>query len=226
MRIFERFLPPFRASFRLGLPLMVLLILLLIVVKNHLERRNISRLGHSISTVYEDRLIAESYLYELSLYLHAKRLLLENCRSEEEWVGLASQLDQHNEGIDRITGDFSRTKLTRDETSRFDDLLRHIERIRQLEAGLFREGLPVESALREPLRSAYDTANRDLALLSAIQLDEGREVVRQSRRIMADSSLLQTLEIILLILLGMLLQRFISRSRILRSPVIQRPDLN
>lgn len=217
---------PSRPSLRLGLPVVVLLILLMIVAKNHLERRNISRLGHSISTVYEDRLIAESYLYELSLYLHAKRLLLENCRSAEEWNGLQSKLDLHNQGIARLTGDFAQTRLTEDETSRFDTLLRHIERIRQLEADLFQEGTPSESLLREPLRSAYDTANHDLAMLSAIQLNEGREVVKESRRIMADSSLLQTLEFILLILLGMLLQRFISRTRIPRSPVLQRPDLN
>lgn len=226
MRSLARFIPSFRTPFRGGLPLLLLLILLLIVAKNHLERRNISLLGNSICTVYEDRLIAESYLYELSLYLHAKRRLLDNCRSTGEWASLRSELEVHNEGIDRITGDFARTKLTRVETSRFDDLLRHIERIRQLEAGLFLEGGPSDSSLREPLRDAYETADRDLALLSAIQLDEGREVVRQSRRIMADASLLQTIEIILLILLGMLLQRFISRSRVLRSPVFQRPELN
>jgi hypothetical protein len=60
-------------------------VFMLILTKNWLDERNVAKLGISFASVYEDRLVVESYIYQLSDRLYQKKSLLDNCSSQESF---------------------------------------------------------------------------------------------------------------------------------------------
>jgi hypothetical protein len=59
-------------------------IFVFLFIKNVSDKHHFNELGDSFSAVYEDRLMAESYIYELSNHLSRKKLLVDDCNTKEE----------------------------------------------------------------------------------------------------------------------------------------------
>lgn len=201
------------------------LILLGVFVKNVMERNNVSVLGTSFSSVYEDRLVVESYIYKLSDHLYQKHILIDQCSHQEDVNLLRSKIAEHNAAITALIQDYEKTKLTTQELHYFSEFKKNINELISMESQLFHndKGLAVTiPAFDQQLVTA--TANLDQ--LSRIQIMEGKSMAEQSKRIVAGSSILTQFELAMIIIIGLIIQALIFASNSLTPTTFQNHRLN
>lgn len=216
-----------RRLFQYRFSLVVLVVLLLIAGKNLLEKKHLQELGVSMSTVYEDRLLAESYLYEIAGLLYRKRQLLYDCDVlPGEYT--RAEIDRHNADIQRIMEEYEQTRLTDAEATYLAELREQLGAIGRLEAEWLSPLAGVEAT--ERLKLAFEPhfarATGDLNHLSHIQVAEGRAQYDHTRQIVAGSTMLSHVEMVLLIGLGMILQALIPRTRAITARLVKHPQWN
>lgn len=209
---------------RVSLPVGIALVLGLMAACGWLVRQYVHDMEALMSTVVEDRLFVESYIYDLSGHLHRKRELMHACPGPEV-PDFRSELRVHDDRIAALMAEYERTRFTEEETAAFRQLTDELARIRQAE-GRILEGELVAGGGLAALDQSYWIASRHLDHLSAIQVKEGRKHFDLSRRRAAGSSLLGYLEVILLIGLGMLLHALLRHIRPIPSKLVQQPGLN
>ncbi|MBK8968902.1 MAG: MCP four helix bundle domain-containing protein [Saprospiraceae bacterium] len=198
-----------------------------ILITNLLGRQHVDQLGSSFSSVYEDRLVVESYIYELSDHLYRKKLLLDNCAGQPA-AQVGTRFGTHNAAIDRLLVDYAKTRLTEEESVCFRDFKANVVALQDLERQYLRAATdePQLVTTRSQIDAQFATASANLHRLSLIQLKEGKLLNDQSQRIVAGSSLLTSFEMAVLIGIAIILQILVLASRPVISKVTQRSSLN
>lgn len=172
----------------------ILLVFGLVLATNLIDRNNFSSVRDAIVTIYEDRLIANDLLFDLSAAIHQKELA---------WAqGDTAFLMQGNTAasaeISALLLAYEQTELTEDEHEVFKRLKRDVA---ALEA---HEKAP-KTAPSE-VRNTLDLIKNDLRQLSKIQLTEGRRQMLKSNEALGLVDLYTRIEIIFLVVLAVLLQ--------------------
>jgi hypothetical protein len=176
-------------------------VLVLVLVNNLKERANSKQLKSAFESIYEDRLMAETYLFRLTNELHQIEELLKSPRP-----GQKEMLSEKVAEIEQINLLYLKTKLTVTEDQRFD----HFEKqTRDLTRALKSQGF-------ETAQSKIKEALRDLQLLSEIQVSEAQSLLAQSDRIFSSGSLSSQFEIGLVIVLGLMIQGILFASKSLQ----------
>lgn len=156
-----------------------IVIIVLVLLNNLRERRNITRLEHSISSIYQDRLLPATYLYGIANHLYEQRLI---------------GADGHPQAIDSLVTIYESTYLTPDEKKQWRSFKQHLGQYRTLAAA---------GDTAAMLREFQETMN-NLNALSSIQIVEGKILQSDSKTIASGSTLSSKLELTLLIVLGVL----------------------
>lgn len=196
------------------------IVFLLVFAKNWYDERNVSKLGNSFASVYEDRLVAESYIYQLSDHLYQKKIMLDNCSSQENILNLQTKLNEHNAVINSIIRDYEKTKLTAAEITCFAAFKRNVGVIEDLESNYLAAAKTAQPANGSGLQERYTLAVKNLHELSGIQLAEGKMLNDQSKKIIAGSAILTQFELAVLIGIGLIIQGliFAARSAVPKKP--------
>lgn len=205
------------------------LILILIFVKNWIDKSNVTTLDTTFSSVYEDRLMAESYIFRLSEQLYQKELLLSSEGTLHKSTLLSNHLSQHNNSINSLILDYEKTQLTDEESFYFKQLKLNLDALERLEKPFIQslENQHQEiSGIPAQMEEQFKVASFNLNKLSSIQIKEGKLLKDQSSRIVAGSTLLSQFELVVIVGLGILIQVliFASRSTVPKTP--QRYQLN
>lgn len=201
------------------------IILLGVFFKNVLDRNNVSELGDSFSSVYEDRLLVESYIYKLSDHLYQKQLLIDQCSQQNDVNQLTAKMARHNLAIRALIHEYEKTKLTTEESKFFDAFKNNINELLTLE----NQYLKMEWNMEAPntsLDQQFLTATQNLGQLSSIQIAEGKSMADQSKRIVAGSSILTQFELAMIMVIGLIIQALIFASSSLTPNIIQKHQLN
>lgn len=198
----------------------------LLFVKNLLDKQNFTELGEAFSTVYEDRLLAESYIYKFYHHLSEKKIAIDGCTSYEDINRIKNQLSRHNKAIKMLIYEFQKTKLTPTEAVAFYKFKSHITEDFRLEHRYFYQMEAEISTAKKALGDSFYTMSNDLNLLSNIQISEGEKLNDSSRKIVLGSTTQNRFELSLLIVLGILIHVliFASKSTLPKTP--QNPSLN
>lgn len=197
------------------------IILLAVLVKNMVEQSNVTELGSSFSSVYEDRLLVESYIYRLSDHLYQKKLIIDQCSHTENHAELRKKIEEHNKAIHALIQNYEKTKLTNQESVFFLALKKNIEEMNVLEA----QYIELNSG-QKLLDRQFDLASGTLHKLSGIQVSEGKTMADQSKKIVAGSSMLSQFELALVVVIGLIIQALIFASRSITRAIPQKPSLN
>jgi hypothetical protein len=198
-------------------------VLALVFMVSLMERRNVSKLGTSFSSVYEDRLVVESYIYKFSDYLYKKKLLADACSQNGQTEQLHKTIGLHNEAIVSMIQNYEKTKLTEEESVLFAAFKKDMYAIMEVEVNLEKSGLnEVKPVFDEKVNNALMHLNH----LSAIQLSEGQLLNENSKRIIAGSEVLTQFEMAVLIIIGLLIQVLIFTSKSVQPRMPQVRDLN
>lgn len=185
-------------------------VILLIVMIGYMNKKQISELKESVTSIYEDRLVAKAYIFDLSQKMSAKKVKL-----SAEYRFIQESLNE-NESIDQLIRDYERTRLTLDETALLtrlkDDINLSVEFENQI---LHNPALPNRSLAISSLNNQYDLILLDLKNLAEIQVHEGKKLLESSNGALAFNGFARQLEIALFIVVGLIFLMIISSPKAL-----------
>lgn len=181
----------------------LILVFLLVLATNVMDNNHFAVVKRTLTTVYEDRLVAKDHIYKLSKQLQKKRLALHKAEVEEIQQINATA----NDSINKIIETYSLTKLTDREAEYLNILQKDLKQLFNKEKQWIdaSETMISDEAL-DAASQHYDGINKVLDTLSEIQLKEGKRQINYSNRAIANSDLMSKIEIAVLIAIGIVIQ--------------------
>jgi hypothetical protein len=204
------------------------LVMAAVLLNNYVERDTIEKLDSSFSAMYEDRLLAESYIYQFAELLHEKRHMMDNYSSLDKIEILPEALHVQNEEIEFLIELYDGTKLTEEEEivynkfkSTLADLI-SVERKFLLASNDSEEFNTNRVVLTKKIKSGHGL----LSDLSAIQIDEGKRMNDASRNIVHGTLISSRFELAVVLIIALLIQALIFTSKSLHNQLDQKHRMN
>lgn len=176
----------------------ILMIFVLIIATNLIDRNNFLRVRDSVTTIYEDRLVVKDIIFEIARYIQEKELAMVR-KDSTYYTGRAIEIDDK---IQNLILRYQETKLTKEEVKVFDELKENLVELEAQEAKFVES----DKTQKELLQSSIDDVNENLYDLSQIQLREGSRQMNISKKAVDTVELFTQLEIYVLIFLAVLIQ--------------------
>lgn len=208
---------------KLKVAIILTFIIILIFGKNILERKNFNELGETFVSVYEDRLVVESYIFSISEKLFRIKLLVNHCELESDYSQVIDEISAYENEIMGIVSDFEKTKLIGNEADFLVDFKRIInENLRIVDYNLLytnEEGINDEQVMG--YNNSIERALTDLEKLSLIQIEEGKRLAKNSDIVVNRSRIWAQFEVAALVILLVVIYLLIYTTRSMRSNLIR-----
>ncbi len=205
---------------KLKIALLLCVILTAVFINNRIENGNINRLGNSFTSVYEDRLMVENYIFQLSNHLHEKKDIIQNYEKSGNTIN-QEKVKGINAKIDQLLINYEKTKLTKAEDSLFVLLKQEIAELEQSELEYF-AGVSVNQNWSLAYKNNFALLNG----LSAIQISEGKALYESSKRVVLSNASTSQFEMAVLIFIGLLILALIFESKKISNNYSQNFRLN
>lgn len=206
-----------KMAFSLGI------VFVLVFATNMMDKNYFSELQNSFASVYEDRLLVESYIYRLSTRLHKKKMLVgELNRSTSANTQVMNQV--HNDTIAALISKYEETELTKEESLVFNDFKKDLQELFFLEAKYSDTGF--KDTLKVAIEELHRNLARNLDRLSEIQILEGKKHIDNSKRIISASNLTSQVEICILVVIALIVQVLILTSKSMKPKFSQDSSMN
>lgn len=206
---------------KLKIALLLGCIMLLIIVTNLLSRRSIENINKSFNSIYEDRLIPATELFYLSDNLHNKRLLMEKflLNKEHGTAAIRNQLLSHSRQIDSLILKYEGTYLVKKEFSSLSNLKHQLNDYKKVEQSIL---ILAGEGRKEEAQKLYESKGDAMILsslghlkeLAQIQFEVGKDLLKDSESMIMNTDTLSTLQIIIAIVIGVIIQGFIFSSKV------------
>jgi hypothetical protein len=198
--------------------LIIGVLLVLLYGKNLLERQSFRAVSGTLSNVYEDRLLVESYIFQISEKLFKIQRLVDHCTINYDYSKAVVEISMEEQAILKIVGAFESTQLTEQEALLLADFKRIIEK--DLSIKSYQLLYNDSSGVNEEQVKVYDQkiarAQQDLVKLSSIQLEEGEKLVSKAKSLINRSQIWAQFELALLFILVLVIYVYI-----FKKPVIE-----
>jgi len=184
--------------------IVLFIVLAMVFVSNLIERHNTQKINNALATIYDDRLVVESYIFHYAEHLRNMEDILESGtigHSDKVRLLEAPVLD-----IQKLNNAYKKTRLTPDEELQFSQFENITERIFWNVA---------ESRFDESATLVKDAGNM-LPSLSAIQVSEAKIQKLRAEKIISNARLFSQFEIAVLIIVALIIQALIYESRVLK----------
>lgn len=205
------------------------LVLGLVMLNNLVERNQIRRLDKSFSSMYEDRLLAESYLFQLYDQLQQKSELFQASLQGKQPDVKQFDFDQHQQKMKAIIDKFEKTQLTKEEADKYQRFKTILARMSEIDAQVraqAQERGQIQVNLIQRSEASTTNAFAVLAELSEIQTSEGKVLRSQSKRIMLGNLSASYFEMAILVIIALLIQALVLSTKTLQLPKTQGSNLN
>ena len=198
--------------------LIIGVLLVLLYGKNLLERQSFRAVSGTLSNVYEDRLLVESYIFQISEKLFKIQRLVDHCTINYDYSKAVVEISMEEQAILKIVGAFESTQLTEQEARLLADFKRIIEK--DLSIKSYQLLYNDSSGVNEEQVKVYDQkiarAQQDLVKLSSIQLEEGEKLVSKAKSLINRSQIWAQFELALLLILVLVIYVYI-----FKKPVVE-----
>jgi len=172
------------------------IVFLLVLTTNRLDKRRFDRLNQSLTTVYEDRLVAKGYLYKLnSIFIKQEKVLL------SDTISLKNLEEQKK--IEQLIADYRATKLTNEERSTFNELQKEYEKLKRLTV---QHSESNSANTKSKIKLQLNHIQNNLDDLAEIQLSEGESLTRFAQSSFDTSDTMSKIEIAVILLIGIVVQ--------------------
>lgn len=168
---------------------------LILLITSLVENKRFTDLEDTISSVYENRLVAKGYLYKLNSLVKIKEANWQNPSDE----ALTNNL---NESINSYYVQYAKTELTEEEA-------RHVEFLKDHLYLLFR----LKTEDQNEHQRVFDSIYSELEILADIQIKEGKKLVEQSTSTVVESRIVTGIEAFFLAGLIIYSFQFFSRKK-------------
>lgn len=176
-------------SNRINIGFALLVVFLLVFATNRIDKRHFETVQVTLTTVYEDRVVAQDYVYKMKNIIHQKQLQLKDSSTTDNQNNL-------NKEFATLIDLFSTTKLTPQESKTFEGLKKNFETLKTNE----------RKENTKKLTSNINAIKTDLNNLALIQLSESKYKVGIAQKSLDTNNLMSTLEIVFLVLIGVIVQ--------------------
>ncbi len=199
------------------------IVFILVFATLAIDKRHINTLQESFSSVYADRLLVEGYIYKLSGLFHSKKIIFnfQNIAAAD----ISENNKEMNDSIRHLLVDYEKTKFTRDETMYFNQLKEDFQKLVKLEDDFLQSdsnSIDVHNAIQMQHIKLSESLNQ----LSDIQMKEGKNLMDNTKKIVAASKITYRLEIAILLIIGLIIQGLIFASRSMVPKFKQKSHLN
>ncbi|MCM0060133.1 MAG: MCP four helix bundle domain-containing protein [Algoriphagus sp.] len=183
--------------------LVIGLFLVLLYGKNLLERQSFQSVSSTLSDVYEDRLLVESYIFQISEKLFAIQKLVDHCTINYDYSKVVGEISNEEQAILKLVSAFEATQLSEQESALLTDFKRIIEKDLSIKSYqlLYNDSSGVNEAQVKVYDQKIARAQLDLEKLSAIQLEEGEKLVAKAKTLINRSQIWAQFELALLLIL-------------------------
>lgn len=199
-----------------------MMFLLLLLVTHLIDKRQFSNLHRSFTSVYEDRLLAQAYIYEIADELNAKRIAL----IDNSHLGFKGDRSLSNSRIDLLISDLRKTTLTREEASLLVGLIQEFDALKVMEGPGVSMNEKRDSRSLDAIVVQYGKLGEKLSRLSKIQVEEAQKVMASSNSLRSLSYLNSQTEIAVLIFAGLGVQVLILAAKPTRPKILLGSRLN
>lgn len=188
-------------------------------------------MNDSFCSIYADRLLPATYIFQLTDHLYRKRLILEHQLHHHDTLEAKEAQRQvmiHNKAMDTLIADFEATYLVKAEGQLLSTFKKQLKDYNRLEKGLLEAAQlqqPSEKD-RTSLNALFDVTRNELTQLSQLQIDVGRAMRDDSLRLLASTKVLTMLEAALIVIIALVIQALVFASRSVAPPMPQKHDLN
>lgn len=189
-------------------------LLLLIYGKNLTERQAFKSISKTFTDVYNDRLVVEGYIFQISDRLFSIQKLIDHCNMDYDYSRVINEIDGHEKGIMDLIVDFEKTNLTIEESDYLTDFKKIIENdlsIKNYDL-LYSDSSGVNTQQVKLYDQKIALAKKDLENLSKIQMDEGQKLISKAKVQINRSQIWAQFEVALLIILIIVIYVFLFKS--------------
>jgi activator of 2-hydroxyglutaryl-CoA dehydratase len=203
-------------------------ILIVTLANNLVERSHFKQLDASFASMYEDRMLVESYIFQLYENLQKRQELITAANNELGFDHLKADLHLYKAQRNKLIEKYATTYLTDEEEVEFDKLKGTVKNINSVEDGLLNLSKSQDelSELISRDREKTSTAFETLSALSSIQTSEAKSIRAKSERIILGNISISQLEMAVLIIIGLVIQALIFSSKSMKPNINQKHQLN
>ncbi|MDO6492408.1 MAG: MCP four helix bundle domain-containing protein [Cellulophaga sp.] len=176
----------------------ILMIFVLIIATNLIDKNNFVRVRDSVVTIYEDRLIANDLIFEMLQLVQEKEIAV----AVSDSTFFKDKNLKVNTNLQSLVSRFEQTKLTTQETKVFDSFKNNLKTLIKSESQFLSTSHNNKSKVVAQLKKI----KTNLSDLSKIQLNEGSRQMLISKRAVDTVELFTQIEIYFLVLLAIIIQ--------------------
>ena len=176
----------------------ILMIFILIIATNLIDKNNFVRVRDSVVTIYEDRLIANDLIFEMLKSVQQKELAV----LLSDTTFYKNKNLKVNDNLQSLVSRFEETKLTTEEAKVFNELKENVQLLLDSES----QFLTSDFSDSSQVVSYINSLKTNLDDLSKIQLNEGSRQMSISKRAVDTVELFTQIEIYILVFLAILIQ--------------------
>ncbi len=176
----------------------ILMVFVLIITTNLIDRNSFIRVKDSVVTIYEDRLIAKNIIYEISKAVQQKEI----AALTADTTFYSQRKVDVDRDLESLTARFEATKLTTEESAKFQELKDNLDRLSKAENSFAGSDTDKRKAVIDRIGQIQE----NLDDLSDIQISEGSRQLAISKRAIDTVELFTQLEIYLLVFLAIVVQ--------------------
>jgi hypothetical protein len=176
----------------------ILMVFGIIAATNLIDKNSYLRMKKSVETIYEDRLLAKGYIFDIIVEVNEKEVAI----ARGDTAFFSTKNESISLKIQDLVDRFSQTKLTQKEETVLRDFVLHLEELEGFERAYQKNGYADNKEVVRQL----ELINQDLRILSDIQLKEGENQLNISKKAIEDVELFTKIEIYVLIALALIIQ--------------------
>ncbi|WP_367391405.1 MCP four helix bundle domain-containing protein [Lewinella sp. LCG006] len=192
-----------------------------------LERHFFQKINSASTALFEDRLMPSTFVYHLTDFIHQRHRVVEKTiliPSSKPTAPTIDEISTYRQQMDSIMVAFQSTFLVKEEMMSLERLKTALKTYENVEQQLL--STPATDKNIKDLEFHLDAIRTELFMLSNIQTTVGKELLTDSDHVVATAYALNKFQISILIICCLIAQVFILRSKIVRSPIPQQPNLN
>jgi len=165
----------------------LVMVILLVFITNRLDQEHFEEVQGTITTIYEDRVVAQYDLFQLTNLIYDVQMRM----SSGELVSLDSSGE-----MERVLNEYGQTTLTKRENEIFGRLKENLNKLSATDS------IPQGSTTA----TTFERVHENLKELSEIQVKESKTLKIQAQDSLDSSNLMSNMEMILIIIFGVVLQ--------------------
>ncbi|MDO8965378.1 MCP four helix bundle domain-containing protein [Algoriphagus sp.] len=179
------------------------ILLLLLYSKNLLERQSFRSISNTFTEVYNDRLVVEGYIFQISENLFQIQKLVDHCNIDYDYSKVINEIASNENSILAIISDFEATNLTEQEAGYLTDFKKIIQTDLNIKSYdlLYSDSTGINRAQVKIYDEKISLARKDLDNLSKIQMEEGEKLISKAKVLINRSQIWAQFEVALLIIL-------------------------